>query len=138
MTRAYLTAALVLAGIAWHQPAAGELKTVEQVAADAVQDVEFVGDGYLEQRRRANPDLLLVDVRTEAEFEAGHIPGAVWMERGVAEFRLAGTVRDPDAEIILYCRSGPRAALVLKSLQDIGYRNVRAHQGYDGWAARQQ
>lgn len=113
--------------------AAAEVKSVEELAAEARSGVEFVDDDYLLARLADNADLLLVDVRTESEFQAGHIPGARSIPRGVLEFRLAREERDGDREVILYCATGTRAALALKSLQAAGYRNVRAHRGFDGW-----
>ncbi|MBR9833712.1 MAG: hypothetical protein GYB42_00630 [Alphaproteobacteria bacterium] len=114
---------------------ADDLKTKEEVSAAAKQGVTFISSDDLRARQDANPDLILLDVRTEQEYARGHIPGAKWMSRGVAEFKLAETVRDPDAEIILYCRTGSRAALVKKALDEIGYRNVQVHAGFETWTS---
>lgn len=130
MLRNCVVICLLLAGSA----AGAELKTVQELADEARRGVAFVDDAYLQARLAHNPDLLLVDVRTEDEFREGHIPGARSVPRGVVEFRLARDERDPDREIILYCRSGTRAALALKSLENAGYRNVRAHHGFEHWA----
>lgn len=108
--------------------------TVEEVSQAARENVSFVGNDHIRSRQEANPDLLLLDVRTEREFLTGHIPGAAWMARGVVEFRVAEQVRDADAEIIVYCATGPRAALVSKALEAQGYRNVSAHEGFESWA----
>ena len=81
-----------------------------------------------------NPDLHLIDVRTESEYALGRIPSAQWIPRGKVEFTAAKTLRDADAEIIVSCRTGSRAALVMKSLQAQGYRNVSAHGGFESWA----
>ncbi|MFN7054824.1 rhodanese-like domain-containing protein [Hyphomonas sp.] len=123
--------ALMVAGLSH----AGEPMTVEEVARAARDGVTFVDNDYISARQAANPELLLLDVRSEGEFSMGHIPGARSMARGVAEFRMAETVRDADAEIILYCATGARAALVQKALAEQGYRNVSAHEGFDTWAA---
>lgn len=114
--------------------AAQEPMTLDAVSRAAKEGVEFAGNDYILARQVENPDLLLIDVRSEEEFDLGHIPGAVSMPRGVAEFRIAKDVRDADAEIILYCATGNRAALVKKALDAQGYRNVTAHQGFDTWA----
>lgn len=106
----------------------------------SLQRCKAVGLGFCRRsgsdrfEQAANPDLLLLDVRSEAEFIIGRIPGATWMARGVVEFRLAETVRDADAEIIVYCATGSRAALVQKALVAQGYGNVSAHEGFDTWA----
>lgn len=121
---------LIVAGVC----DAREPMTAEAVVAAAREGVIFVDNDHITERLVANPDVLLLDVRTEREFTMGHIPGATWMARGVAEFRLAETVRDADAEIIVYCATGSRAALVQKALLAQGYRNVSAHEGFDTWA----
>lgn len=120
-------------------PAAGvsearEPMTPEAVVAAARAEVTFVDNDHITVRQAANPDLQLLDVRSEAEFSMGHIPGAKSIARGVIEFRLAETVRDADTEIIVYCATGSRAALVTTALAAQGYRNVSAHEGFDTWA----
>ena len=113
---------------------ADEHMTKEEVAAAAKDGIVFVDNDYVAARQAANADLLLLDVRTQAEYGQGHIPGARWIPRGKAEFEIAETVRDAEAEIIVYCRTGSRAALVKKALDAQGYRNVEAHQGFETWA----
>ncbi len=113
---------------------AGTPMSAEAVIAAAREGVTFVDNEHIEARLAANPDLMLLDVRTESEFATAHIPGASWMARGVAEFRLAETVRDGDTEIVIYCATGSRAALLKKALERQGYTNVSAHEGFDSWA----
>lgn len=110
-----------------------ELKTIEEVVADAIRGIDFASNDYLAERMAKNPKLVLLDVRTADEYQAGHIKGAEWMERGIVEFRMARMIRDPDAEIIVYCKKGNRSGLVLKALKEMGYTNVRAHVGFDEW-----
>jgi len=131
MRHIFLAVSMLMAAGISH---AGEPMTPEAVVAAAREGVNFVDNDHIEARQAANTELLLLDVRTEREFNLGHIPGAAWMARGVVEFRLAETVRDADAEIIVYCATGSRAALVQKALVAQGYRNVSAHEGFDTWA----
>ncbi len=109
------------------------LLTIEQVIKDAREGVEFIGNEELISRIDANPKLVLLDVRTKEEYDAGHLKGATWIERGVAEFTLARTLRDADAEIIVYCLKGNRSALVVKALKRVGYRNVKSYSGLEDW-----
>lgn len=67
------------------------------------------------------------------EPEIGHLKGATWIERGVVDFTLARMLRDPDAEIIVYCKVGNRSGLAAKALKRIGYRDVKSHVGFDKW-----
>ncbi|MGY6519900.1 MAG: rhodanese-like domain-containing protein [Lysobacteraceae bacterium] len=81
----------------------------------------------------------LIDVREPAEFESGHLPGAVNIPRGVLEFQIhahpaVGGATDealalPQRPIVLYCRSGGRSALAAQSLQLLGFSNVRSLTG---------
>ncbi|MEQ8858315.1 MAG: rhodanese-like domain-containing protein [Pseudomonadales bacterium] len=130
----WLTGAMVLlVGVG----ALAEPMTIDEVVAAARADVDFVGNAYLKQRLASNPDLVLLDVRSESEFAAGHIPHARSVPRGVAEFSVARSVRSADTEIVVYCRTGSRAALVTKALLGQGYHNVRAHDGFETWEAEE-
>ncbi len=120
--------------IAMFAASADEPMTKAEVAEIARSGINFVDNDYIGERQAQNVELLLIDVRTKHEFDLARIPGAVWVPRGKAEFEIAETVRDADAEIILYCRTGSRAALVKKSLDARGYRNVSAHAGFQSWA----
>ena len=72
---------------------------------------------------------VLVDIRTEDEFKAGHIEGAVWIPRGFIEFRLRKLTTDPDANVVLYCKNGGRSALAVVAMMDMGYKNIHALKG---------
>ncbi|WP_323801507.1 rhodanese-like domain-containing protein [Parasphingorhabdus sp.] len=125
--------AMTLAATSTGPASAQDLLTVEQVIALARVGVETVDSAYLRQRLAENPGLLLLDVRTRREFDAGHISKATWMERGIVEFRMARLERDADREIIVYCAVGNRSALVTKALRAQGYRNVVALDGFNDW-----
>jgi rhodanese-related sulfurtransferase len=109
------------------------LMTIQQLIKDARWGVDFINNDELIQRINANPKLILIDVRGKDEFEAGHLKGATWLDRGVVEFTLSRTLRDPDAEIIVYCLKGNRSALVVKTLKRMGYKNVKSHIGLEYW-----
>lgn len=90
-------------------------------------------------------DAVLVDVREPAEYATSHLPGAVNIPRGVLEFEieahpaLGGTpgpvLADRRRPIVVYCRSGGRAALAALSLQQLGFVDVRSIAGgIMGWA----
>lgn len=83
-------------------------------------------------------DTLLIDIREPAEFEKGHIPGAVLLPRGLMEFEIHNIVEAartdrtlPAAEqpIVLYCGTGGRSALAAQSLEAMGYKNVSSMAG---------
>jgi rhodanese-related sulfurtransferase len=72
---------------------------------------------------------LLVDVREESEFAAGHLPGAVHLGKGVIERDIEGKVPDTAAKLVLYCGGGFRSALAADNLQKMGYTNVISMDG---------
>ena len=87
-------------------------------------------DGYLAAVK--NPDgAVLLDVREDDEFKAGHVPGAVNIPRGLLEFRVwkhfgYPAQVDMTRRIYVQCQTGGRATLATKQLQDIGFTNVIA------------
>jgi len=83
-------------------------------------------------RLDANEAAILLDVRTQEEFDGGHIPGAVCLpnELITADMPVAF---DKDAEILVYCRSGRRSAEAAQKLADMGYTNVADFGGILDW-----
>lgn len=87
-------------------------------------------DGYLSAVKSPNGALIL-DVREEDEFKPAHVPGAVNIPRGLVEFRIWKQVgypakADMNRKIFVQCKTGARATLATKQLQDIGFTNVTA------------
>jgi rhodanese-related sulfurtransferase len=81
---------------------------------------------------------VLIDVRESEEFQAGHLPGAIHMSRGMLEFKLAANpqFQSRDLKITLYCKTSGRAALCAQSLKAMGYLNVCSIAGgFDAWQA---
>lgn len=72
---------------------------------------------------------VLVDVRSDEDWQAGHARGARHLERGEIELEIEEQIPDLDQRIICYCGGGSRSALVAESLQKMGYRNVRSMAG---------
>ena len=72
--------------------------------------------------REGKPAHVLVDVRTPAEYEAGHIPTAINVPVDLIGTRPPTEVKD--ALIVVYCRSGNRSATARQILMDLGYTNV--------------
>ena len=72
-----------------------------------------------------NPDAIIVDVRHDDEYKAGHIPGAVLltMETITAE-TAAKVLPDKSQMILIYCRSGRRSKMAAQNLLDLGYTNL--------------
>lgn len=76
----------------------------------------------------------VVDVREPEEWQAGHLPGAVHVSRGLLESRIGTAVPDPGADLVLYCERGNRSALAGATLLEMGYRRIRSLAGgYARW-----
>jgi rhodanese-related sulfurtransferase len=91
-----------------------------------------------EAKQFLTPSTLLIDIREDAEFRRGHLPGAVLSPRGLLEFEIhplvqrtaaASDVSPEDREIVLYCGTGGRSALAAETLTNMGYRNVLSMDG---------
>ncbi|MBI2686091.1 MAG: sulfurtransferase [Acidobacteria bacterium] len=76
---------------------------------------------------------MLVDVREESEWAAGHADGAIHLGKGIIERDIETRQPDKDLLLVLYCGGGYRSALAADALQKMGYRNVRSLAG--GWRA---
>jgi molybdopterin/thiamine biosynthesis adenylyltransferase/rhodanese-related sulfurtransferase len=84
----------------------------------------------VEVRRQIGNGAVLIDVRENEEFAAGHIPGASHVPRSYLESRIEGAVPDHDAHVILYCQSGNRSAWAAHTLRELlGYENVESMTG---------
>jgi rhodanese-related sulfurtransferase len=77
--------------------------------------------------------ILLIDVREDNEWEAGHAEGAQHLGRGILERDIEQTVPDKQTHLILYCGGGYRSALAADSLLRMGYEYVYSIAG--GWKA---
>ncbi len=69
---------------------------------------------------------ILIDVREESEFAAGHIPRAVHIPRGMLEFKMDNdpTLAARNLRLVVYCKTSGRAALSCVALQELGYTSV--------------
>ena len=77
---------------------------------------------------------VLVDIRDKDEWTEGYIPGARWIPRGFLELRIEDQVPERSAEIVLYCAGGTRSALAARSLEELGYTNVKSLAGgFTAW-----
>lgn len=94
-----------------------EIKTIDMAAFKAAYDKKEAG--------------LIVDVREADEYAEGHVPGAVNVPRGLLEFTIWSHVGFPDKtdmnkQMTVYCKTGGRCTLAVKTLQDLGFTNATA------------
>ncbi|MGA4645332.1 rhodanese-like domain-containing protein [Limisphaera sp. 4302-co] len=91
---------------------------------EAKKKITEISVAELRARLEVNPSAVLVDVREDHEWQAGHARGAVHLGRGIFERDLERRFPDKDMELILYCGGGYRSALAAESAQRMGYRRV--------------
>lgn len=94
-------------------------------------------------RLARNPQAVLMDVREDHEWAAGHAAQAIHLGKGILERDLEKTVPDRTTEILMYCGGGYRSVLTADAAQRIGYTNVLSVIGgykalvTDGWPMKQ-
>ena len=104
-----------------------------KLVQDVKRNVKETNVPQVKARLDKGEKLLLVDVREESEYAAGHIPGARHLGKGVIERDVEAAIPDTNQEIILYCGGGFRSALAADNLQKMGYTKVLSMDG--GWRA---
>jgi molybdopterin/thiamine biosynthesis adenylyltransferase/rhodanese-related sulfurtransferase len=88
----------------------------------------------LEAEMRGLLPPVLVDLREADEYAQGIIPRAVHIPRGFLEIKIEKAAPDRDRAVVLYCASGTRSVLAVRSLVELGYSNVRSlGGGFTGW-----
>jgi len=113
-----------------HNP--GFLKLVN----DAKSRVRQINIEDYRQMCNSSERFLLIDIREESEWAAGHASGAIHLGKGILERDVETRVPDKSSTLVLYCGGGYRSALSAESLGKMGYTNVISLDG--GWRAYQK
>ncbi|SHJ99823.1 Rhodanese-related sulfurtransferase [Hathewaya proteolytica DSM 3090] len=91
---------------------------------DGVNSVKVISATEGESMIKNESDIIILDVRTEPEYESGHIKGAVLLPLDEISKRAQEVLKDKNKKILIYCRSGSRSNRAAKLLVDMGYNNV--------------
>lgn len=114
--------------------------SVDDLVKEALAEMKGVTADQLMNKIDEGEMILLLDVREPNEFNAGYIPGAVNLPRGIIEFNIANQkywdeamlyMPLKDEEIVVYCKKGKRSILAASALKKLGYSNVTFLM--DGW-----
>ena len=97
---------------------------VQEMVAKAKAAVTKVDAQAVKAAIDTKEKALFLDVRDPQEYAAGHLPGAIGISRGTLEFAVFGKIPDQAKKIYVYCKTGGRAALATKTLNDLGYKNA--------------
>jgi rhodanese-related sulfurtransferase len=79
-------------------------------------------------------EVIILDVREQDEFDAGHIPGAVLLPVGtIAKDTAAAVIPELDSVVLVYCRSGNRSKTASEAIAALGYTKVYEFGGINTW-----
>jgi len=107
-----------------------------QLVGEAKKNISEISVAEARARLGANPGIVLMDVREDHEWSAGHASEAVHLGKGIFERDLEKLYPDKNTQIIMYCGGGFRSALTCDAAQKMGYRNVASViGGYKGLVA---
>ena len=92
------------------------------ITAEEAKEIMDSSEGYI-----------LLDVRTQEEYDESHIPGAVLIPNTEIEDRAGEELPDKEQLILVYCRSGNRSKKAAEILVKLGYTNIREFGGIMDW-----
>ena len=115
--------------------------TLEQVKQNVINMHTRVMDGQpsisvknFKKIMDSDDEFILLDVRSDAEFNAAHIPGALNVERGRLEWIIPNIIKNPQRTIYVYCQDGRRSGFATERLLEMGYKNTsHIADGFEGW-----
>ena len=76
---------------------------------------------------------IILDVRTQEEYDQGHIPGATQISHEEIAEKAEEVLTDKDQLILVYCRSGRRSKIAAETLVELGYTNIKEFGGIIDW-----
>ena len=113
---------LYLAGCAGKSNGEDTERTYTQIDQETAKTMMARDDGHI-----------IIDVRRQDEYDAGHIPGAILIPNESIGCDSPEALPDYDQIILVYCRSGNRSKQAAQKLAEIGYRNVYEFGGIIDW-----
>lgn len=114
-----LTLALPFGCVGCSTGASASYEQISGAEAKALMDSE---SGYI-----------IIDARTQEEYDQGHIPGAILIPEYEIADRAEKELPDKDQLILVYCRSGRRSKIAAEELVKLGYTNVKEFGGIIDW-----
>ena len=123
---------LALTGFACQTaPDSGETTAAQQPGSAVARDIS---DAELLALMANRPDLLLIDVRTDQEWEQGHIPGAAFLDFLEDDFEERAFALPKDRPIAVYCAAGGRSEDAMIKMKKAGFRELyNLRGGFYGW-----
>ena len=95
--------------------------------------IKYVSMDDIVEIMQENENYIILDVRTEAEYNEGHIPNAICIPNETIDENVIKKLPNKDQLILIYCRSGNRSKQALQKLKEIGYTNLIEFGGIIDW-----
>ena len=92
------------------------------ITAEEAKQIMDTEEGYI-----------ILDARTQEEYDEGHIPGAIVISHEEITEKAEEVLTDKDQLILVYCRSGRRSKIAAEALVELGYTNIKEFGGISDW-----
>ena len=92
------------------------------ITAEEAKQIMDTEEGYI-----------ILDVREQDEYDAGHIPGAIVISHEEIAEKAEEVLTDKEQLILVYCRSGRRSKIAAEALVELGYTNIKEFGGIIDW-----
>ena len=95
--------------------------------------IKHVSMNDIVQIMEENENYIILDVRTQAEYNQGHIPNAICIPNETIYENVVNKLSDKNQMILVYCRSGNRSTQAAEKLKKLGYNNLIQFGGIIDW-----
>jgi len=92
------------------------------ITAEEAKQIMDTEEGYI-----------ILDARTQEEYDEGHIPGAIVISHEEITEKAEDVLTDKEQLILVYCRSGRRNKIAVEALVELGYTNIKEFGGIIDW-----
>ena len=92
------------------------------ITAEEAKQIMDTEEGYI-----------ILDARTQEEYDEGHIPGAIVISHEEIAEKAEKVLTDKEQLILVYCRSGRRSKIAAEALVELGYTNIKEFGGIIDW-----
>lgn len=105
------------------------MATFRELLSQTKAQIREINPATAEERRAAEANAVVLDVREPDEWEQGAIPGSIHIPRGHLETQIENRVPDKTTPLIVFCAGGVRSAFATKTLNELGYSDVVSVEG---------
>ena len=95
--------------------------------------IKHISMNDIVQIMEENENYIILDVRTQAEYNQGHIPNAICIPNETIDENVVNKLPDKNQMILVYCRSGNRSKQAAEKLKKLGYTNLIEFGGIIDW-----